>query len=96
MHKPAIKYGLGLASIIVALLLARLVALLFAADPSQPFVQFVVWITQPLLLPVAWIDAHQPTIGVRFERGTLILAVLIVLLVGVGSALRRRKRTVDG
>lgn len=85
-----------MASVIIALLLARVVALLFAADPTQPFVQFVVWITQPLLIPLAWIDANQPTVGVRFERGTLILAVLIVLLVGVGAALRRRKRIIDG
>ncbi len=75
----------------IALLLARVVALLFAADPSQPFVQLLLWITAPLLVLVAWIDRCQPATGVRFERGTLLLAG-VLLLGGVLLAWQRHRR----
>ena len=63
----------------IALLLARVVALLFDADRSQPFVQLLLRVTAPLLALVAWIDRGQPTAGVRFERGTLLLAGALLL-----------------
>jgi LPXTG-motif cell wall-anchored protein len=80
----------------IALLLARVVALLLAADPSQPFVQLLQQVTAPLLIFVRWIDRNQPTTGVRFERGTLGLAGL--LLIGTILMLlwqRRRKDRPD-
>jgi len=76
----------------VALLLARVVALLFAADPNQPFVRLLLGATRPLLVLVAWIDCNQPTAGVRFERGTLLLAGALLLLGAVWMRARQRRK----
>lgn len=84
MHIPLQKLVVGAASAIVALLLARLGMLLLAADPAAPFVRLVLALTDPLLLPLAWLDAGQPHTGVRFERAPLLLAGLIWLVTAAG------------
>lgn len=71
-------------------------ALLLAADPAHPFVRFVLAATAPLLPPVAWIDAGQPTTGVRFERGTALLALCILTATAAALAYRSRRRRING
>lgn len=91
-----LRLSLTLASSLVALLLARVVGLLLAADPAHPFMRFIVAATAPLLLPVAWIDAAQPTTGVRFERGTALLALAILGAAAAALAYRSRRRRING
>jgi hypothetical protein len=91
-----LRISLVLASSLIALLLARVVALLLAADPAHPFVRMVLALTAPLVLPVAWIDELQPTTGVRFERGTTLLALGILAALAAGLAYRSRRRRANG
>ena len=59
-----------------ALLMSRLLLLLFAARPDNAAVTAIVWLTDVLVWPLAWIDNLQPVYGARFERGTLLEVVL--------------------
>jgi hypothetical protein len=79
-------------SIVTALLLARVGMVLMAADPAHPFVRAVSTLTAPLLAPVNWIDAQQPRYGVRFERGTLLLAGALPLALVAARRWRRPQR----
>ncbi|MFD3164692.1 hypothetical protein [Herpetosiphon sp. NSE202] len=79
----------------LSLLIARLVLLLFAANPAQPFTQLILWLSQALVWPLAWLDAAQPQTGVRFERGTFLLIVLGMLGIGIWQ-LRQARRTTHG
>jgi uncharacterized protein YggT (Ycf19 family) len=62
-----------------ALLLARLVLRLFAARPDNPVVQALLGITAPLVLPLAFLDAHQPRFGAVLEFSTLVVLLLPLL-----------------
>jgi hypothetical protein len=73
-----------------ALLASRVLVLLFAARPDNPGVMAILWLTQILTYPVAWIDTFQPVYGARFERGTLLECVI---LLGVMWYLRSDERT---
>ncbi|GIV98285.1 MAG: hypothetical protein KatS3mg057_2942 [Herpetosiphonaceae bacterium] len=64
-----------------ALLIGRLVVLLLAANPENPFVALLLAWSAPLAAPLAVLDVHQPAFGSRFERGTLLM---IFVLAGVG------------
>ena len=90
MHTRTGRIILWVVSGVSALMLLRVVSLLMAADPTHPFVQFLHWFTDPLVWPVAWLDAAQPQVGVRFERGTLLLAgsLLLIALIS-GWAIRK-------
>ncbi len=69
---------------VIGLLLARLVALLFAARPDNPAIALLLAITAPLVAPLGWLDrlVGQPQWGARLELATLaaLVIVLIVLL----------------
>lgn len=79
-------------SIVTGLLLVRLVMLLMAADPASPFVRLVLALTAPLVSPLAWLDANQPTFGVRFERGTLFLVCLLMMVGTILNLYLQRKQ----
>jgi hypothetical protein len=72
---------------LVALLLVRLIVLLMAARPDNAGVAALLASTDILVWPFAWIDATQPVYGSRFERGTLL--ALVLLLVGMRINARR-------
>jgi uncharacterized protein YggT (Ycf19 family) len=69
-----------LTGVLEALLLARLVARLLAARPDNPFVQALYAATEPLVLPLAALNAQQPRFGSVFELSTLALVVVLPLL----------------
>lgn len=69
-----------LTGVLEALLLARLVARLLAARPDNPFVSVLYAITEPLVLPLAVLDAQQPRFGSVFELSTLALVAVVPLL----------------
>ena len=61
-----------------AILVSRVVVVLFAARPDNPGVAVIIWISDILRYPFAWIDTFQPVYGARFERGTLLECVLLL------------------
>ena len=61
-------------------MLSRMMLLLFAARPDNVGVQVVLWLSQWLYLPFGWIDAGQPVIGARFERGALLAALICLII----------------
>lgn len=67
----------ALAGAVEALLLARLVLRLFAARPDNPFVAGLLGLTQPLVAPLAALDAAQPRFGAALELSTLALSALL-------------------
>jgi hypothetical protein len=67
-------------SVVVAILATRVLILLFAARPDNPGVTLILTVSDFLRTPFAWIDALQPVYGARFERGTLLECVLVVLI----------------
>lgn len=71
--------------VIEGLLVARLVALLFAARPDNPVIRLLLTLTTPLTVPFAALDrlANQPQFGARLELATLA-AMFVVLLVTIG------------
>ncbi len=77
----------------LSLLIARLVLLLFAANPEQPFTQLILWASQALVWPLAWLDQAQPQTGVRFERGTFLLIVLGLVATSMWQLLQTRRTT---
>ena len=80
----------GIVSVVIGVLLARLLLLLLAADPQHPFVVVVLAITQPLVWPLAWLDARQPRYGVRFERATFLLALGLWITTAMSLHWRRK------
>jgi hypothetical protein len=72
-----------------AILLSRMVLLLFAARPDNLGVMSILWLTDILVWPLAWIDTFQPMYGARFERGTLLECVLVVVSLFVLRKLRQ-------
>lgn len=67
-----------------ALLLARLVARLFAARPDNPTVLLLYALTEPLVAPLRLLNADQPPFGAALEFSTL---AMLVLLPGLGYIL---------
>jgi hypothetical protein len=67
-------------SVVLAILASRVLILLFAARPDNPGVALILSVSDILRTPFAWIDALQPVYGARFERGTLLECVFVVLL----------------
>lgn len=67
-------------ALMCALLTVRLIALLFAARPDNSALLLMLNISDVLVWPLAWIDATQPQFGARFERGTLLMVVLGILV----------------
>lgn len=63
-----------------ALLLMRLVARLLAARPDNPFVQWLLTLTDPLRQPLQFLDANQPRFGATFEWSTLALSLIILVV----------------
>ncbi len=67
-------------ALVCALLTVRVIALLFAARPDNSALLLMLNISDVLVWPLAWIDATQPQFGARFERGTLLMVVLGILV----------------
>jgi hypothetical protein len=80
---------------IAGLLLARLVALLFAARPDNPAVTILLAITEPLVMPFGWLDrlAGQPQWGARLELATLAALAALVIVTFIVSWIRGRRTT---
>lgn len=64
-----ITFGLA---VIAAILLSRMLLLLFAARPDNPGVAAILWMSTPFYWPWQWVDIGQPLYGARFERGSLV------------------------
>ncbi|MDP9309677.1 MAG: YggT family protein [Chloroflexota bacterium] len=81
-----IKSNIGavLFGLLEGLLLLRLVALLFAGRPDNPWLALVLALTAPLTVPFRVLDqwAGQPRFGARLELATLAA----MLLLGLGAA----------
>ncbi len=79
------------------LLLARLVALLFAARPDNWVFDTLLALTMPLVWPWQSLDswAGQPRFGARLELATLA-AMLVVALAAALWSLSRRRRLPEG
>jgi hypothetical protein len=73
--------------IICTILISRVLLLLFAARPDNVSVALILAVSAPFAWPLSWMDVYQPVFGARFERGTLISAVLCI----VGLFLIRKK-----
>jgi hypothetical protein len=75
------------------LLLARLVALLFAARPDNLVIQMLLWLTAPLVWPWHWFDrwVGQPSEGARLELATLAAIATVALVSGFWSMYRSRR-----
>jgi uncharacterized protein YggT (Ycf19 family) len=59
------------------LLLARLIARLFAARPDNPVFQALLSVTDLLRAPLAALDSAQPRFGATLEYSTLVLLVVL-------------------
>ena len=83
----------GVIGAIEGFLLARLVALLFAARPDNPVFEALFALTAPLVWPWRWLDAwaRQPRFGARLELATLAAMVAVVLLAGLWGLYRSRR-----
>ncbi len=79
---------------IQGLLLARLIALLFAARPDNLVFEILFALTTPLIWPWQWLDrwAGQPRFGARLELATLAALAMVALLAGLWGLFRRSKR----
>ena len=79
---------------IQGLLLARLVALLFAARPDNLVFEILFALTTPLIWPWRWIDllAGQPRFGARLELATLAALAMLALLAALWGLVRRPQR----
>jgi hypothetical protein len=97
MTKHRISVGGIAVGVLEALLLLRLVALLFAARPDNPAIAALLLLTGPLTAPFGSLDrwAGQPRFGARLELATLaalLLIALVALLVQWRSRRRARAR----
>jgi uncharacterized membrane protein len=89
VQKLAALFGL-----LESLLLLRLVALLFAARPDNPWIVLIISLTAPFTAPFRILDqwAGQPQFGARLELATLA-AMVIVLIVAVIWQIRYMRKT---
>lgn len=58
-------------------MLARLVLRLFAARPDNPAIAVLLRITEPLIVPLAFLDAGQPRFGAVLECSSLALFLIL-------------------
>lgn|GEM_PF-2639709 len=72
MNARAVNQIRFMLALMAAVLISRMLLLLFAARPDNPGVDFIIWVSTPLYWPWQWIDAGQPLYGARFERGSLV------------------------
>jgi YggT family protein len=77
-HLPALFVGLFGA--LEALLLARLLARLLAARIENPAIAALYMLSDPLIWPLAALDAGQPRFGSTLELSTLTLALCVPAL----------------
>ncbi len=84
--------GAVLVGLIEGLLLLRLVALLFAARPDNPWIALLLALTAPFTVPFRLLDqwAGQPRFGARLELATI--AALLILTCGAAVWHWRRLR----
>lgn len=80
MNAHVARFVTVVGSVVLAILASRVLILLFAARPDNPGVALILSVSDFLRMPFAWIDVLQPVYGARFERGTLLECVLVVLL----------------
>jgi hypothetical protein len=85
------------AGAVEGLLLARLIALLFAGREDNPILYILLLSSAPLVWPWRWLDrwVGQPLIGARLELATLAAMLAVALIAGVWSMIRRRRRLVE-
>ncbi len=78
------------------ILLARLIALLFAAREDNPIVYILLLLSAPLIWPWRWIDrwVGQPLLGARLELATLAAMLVVALIAGVWSIVNRQRKPV--
>lgn len=74
-------------------MLSRVTLLLFAARPTNVGVQAVLWVSKWLYVPFGWIDAGQPLYGARFERGSLLIAIILLVVASSISRINTKKIT---
>jgi hypothetical protein len=89
IQKMAALFGL-----VESVLLLRLVALLFAARPDNPWIILIITITTPFSAPFRFLDqwAGQPRFGARLELATLA-AMLLVLGIAVMWQIQQSRTT---
>jgi uncharacterized protein YggT (Ycf19 family) len=90
VHKWSVLIGA-----IAGLLLARLVALLFAARPDNSAVTILLAISAPLVAPFGWLDrlAGQPQWGARLELATLAALAALLIITFIVGWIRGRRTT---
>ena len=90
------KYvGAALVGLIEGLLLLRLVALLFAARPDNPWIALLLALTAPVTAPLGMLDqwAGQPRFGAGLELATLVAMLLIAYSTGAWLWWSERRAT---
>jgi uncharacterized protein YggT (Ycf19 family) len=70
----------GLFGVLEALLLARLLARLLAARIENPAIAALYRLSDPLIMPLAALDAGQPRFGSILELSTLVLTICVPAL----------------
>ncbi len=83
----------ALFGLIESMLLLRLVALLLAARPDNPWITLVMTLTAPFSAPFRILDswAGQPQFGARLELAT-IAAMVVVLVIAVVWHIRQARK----
>jgi uncharacterized protein YggT (Ycf19 family) len=98
--KQSSRLAAGLVGLAIGLLLARIVALLFAARPDNPALELLLALSAPLAAPFAALNriTGQPQFGARLDLAAL---AAIAALLGIAAALhwltlRRNRRRSTG
>jgi len=90
---PALLLG-----VVEGALLARLIALLFAARPDNTLIGLILALTAPLVWPFGALDrlAGQPVYGARLELATLAAMLALLLAAAFVAVLRSRRGMENG
>jgi uncharacterized protein YggT (Ycf19 family) len=98
--KQSSRLAAGLVGLAIGLLLARLVALLFAARPDNAALALLLTLSAPLAAPFAALNriADQPQFGARLDLAALaaLAALLVVAAALHWLTLRRNRRRSTG
>jgi uncharacterized protein YggT (Ycf19 family) len=78
LHWPTLL--VSLLGVLEALLLARLLARLLAARAENAAIAALYALSDPLVMPLATLDAGQPRFGSTLELSTLVLTICVPAL----------------